>query len=138
MNPILEGPLFKNIFLFAMPIAASSILQQLFNSADTAVVGRFADMEALAAVGINAEVVALLVSLSAGLAVGCNVLLAWAIGRRETGRIRGVMHSGLVLAVLAGIFLMGLSLVAGEPLLRLMETPEEILDEALLYLRIYA
>jgi putative MATE family efflux protein len=138
MNPILEGPLFKNIFLFAMPIAASSILQQLFNSADTAVVGRFADMEALAAVGINAEVVALLVSLSAGLAVGCNVLLAWAIGSRENKRIRGVMHSGLVLAVLAGIFLMGISLLAGETLLRLMETPKEIFDKALLYLRIYA
>jgi putative MATE family efflux protein len=138
MNPILEGPLFKNIFLFAMPIAATSILQQLFNSADTAVVGRFADMEALAAVGINAEVVALLVSLSTGLAVGCNVILAWAIGRKEFGRIRGVMHSGLVLAVLAGLCLMGLSFLLAEPLLRIMETPAEIFDKALLYLRIYA
>ena len=66
---MLHGPLAGKLFWFALPIAASSMLQQLFNAADTAVVGKFADAAALAAVGTNGEIVALIVSLSAGLAV---------------------------------------------------------------------
>lgn len=72
---MLHGPLAGKLFWFALPIAASSMLQQLFNAADTAVVGKFADVAALAAVGTNGEIVAFIVSLSAGLAVGTNVLL---------------------------------------------------------------
>ncbi len=77
---ILHGNLWSSLSAFAIPIALAGILQQLFHLADTAVVGRFADTNALAAVGVNGELTALLVSLSGGLAVGVNVLTAHAIG----------------------------------------------------------
>lgn len=79
---MLNGSLADKIILFALPLAASSILQQLFNSADLAVVGRFASSEAMAAVGSNAPVINLIVSLFTGLSVGANVLIATLIGKR--------------------------------------------------------
>ena len=77
---MLHGSLIKKILLFALPIAASSILQQLFNSADTAVAGQFGNADALAAVGTNGEIVALIVGICVGIAVGANVLIAKFIG----------------------------------------------------------
>ncbi len=134
---MLHGPLMGRLVRFAMPIAASSMLQQLFNAADTAVVGRFADAGALAAVGTNGEIVALLVSLSLGLAVGANVLLAKCIGGERKDAIGEVIHAALGLALLLGIAgaLMGQWLA--RPLLAMIHTPEAILDQAVLYLRIY-
>ena len=81
---MLHGPLAGKIILFTLPIALSSMIQQLFNSADTAVVGLLGDANALAAVGTNTEIVALIVSISTGLAVGANLLAANRIGRNET------------------------------------------------------
>lgn len=89
---MLHGPLGGKLVRFALPIAASSMLQQLFNAADTAVVGHYGDANALAAVGTNGEVVALLVSLSAGLAVGVNVLLASLIGSGEKKPMQAVIY----------------------------------------------
>lgn len=82
---MLHGPLTKKILLFTLPIALSSILQQLFNAADTAVVGYFGNKYALAAVGNNTEIIALIVTVSSGLSVGANILVAGLIGkgRRE-------------------------------------------------------
>ncbi len=134
---MLHGPLTGKLIWFAMPIAASSMLQQLFNAADTAVVGRFADANALAAVGTNGEIVALLVSLSLGLAVGVNVLLARLIGSDQQEVIPEAVHRALGIALLLG----GFGAIVGQwlarPLLTLIHTPEGILEQAVLYLRIY-
>ena len=100
---MLHGPLAGKLFWFALPIAASSMLQQLFNAADTAVVGKFADAAALAAVGTNGEIVAFIVSLSAGLAVGTNVLLGMCIGKGEKKDIQGVIQIAMVLALAVGL-----------------------------------
>lgn len=135
---MLSGNLSGAMIRFAMPIALTSILQQLFNSADTAVVGRFSDTTALAAVGTNAEVVALLVSISSGLAVGLNVTLAWKIGKGKKEEIRRALHAGVFLAALAGLLIMVLTLLVSSPLLSLIQVPEEAFSEALLYLRLYA
>jgi putative MATE family efflux protein len=135
---LLEGPVMKNLIRFAVPIAATSILQQLFNAADTAVVGRFSSTSALAAVGTNAEIVALLVSLSSGFAVGLNVLLAWKIGQGKRDEINRILHGGLGLSLLLGVAMMLLVLLWSEPLLRLIQTPEEAFRQAVLYLRLYA
>ena len=134
---MLEGPLMGKLVRFAMPIAASSMLQQLFNAADTAVVGRFADANALAAVGTNGEIVALLVSLSLGLAVGANVLLARCIGGERKDAIGEVIHAALGLALLLGLAGALLGQWLARPLLTLIHTPKDILDQAVLYLRIY-
>lgn len=81
---MLNGPLFMKILIFALPLAASSLLQQLFNSVDVAVVGRFASSKALAAVGSNAPVISLLINLFVGISMGANVVLSNHLGQRET------------------------------------------------------
>ena len=96
---MLHGSLIKKILLFALPIAASSILQQLFNSADTAVAGQFGNADALAAVGTNGEIVALIVGICVGIAVGANVLIAKFIGAGERHRISGAVHTAMAFSV---------------------------------------
>lgn len=134
---MLHGPLTGKLILFALPIAISSMLQQLFNAADTAVVGRFADAGALAAVGTNGEIVALLVSLSAGLSVGANVLIARYIGEEKTEPVSKVLHTALLFALLAGLLGAVLGQFLAKPLLTAIRTPENVLAEAVIYLRIY-
>lgn len=99
-----NGPITKNIIKFALPVAASSILQQLFNSADTAIAGKFGTPDALAAVGTNGEKVALFVSLSAGLAVGANVVIAHLIGAGESGNKKRCNKIFVVCLVLVLVF----------------------------------
>lgn len=135
---MLNGPLTKNIIKFALPVAASSILQQLFNSADTAIAGKFGTADALAAVGTNGEIVALIVSLSAGLAVGANVVIAHLIGAGEKDRISAAVHTSVLYSLIAGILLGIAGIIAAEPLLRLINTPENIIGSAVLYLRLYS
>ena len=134
---MLHGPLNGKLLLFALPIAASSMLQQLFNSADTAVVGRFADANALAAVGTNGEIVGLLVSLSLGLSMGANVLLAGLIGRGEHKPMRSAIHTAVLFALLFGVFGLAVGQVISRPLLELIDTPADIIDLAVLYLKLY-
>ncbi len=134
---MLHGPLDGNLIRFALPIAASSMVQQLFNSADTAVVGRFADANALAAVGTNAEIVGLLVAFSSGLSVGANVLLARYIGENRKNSIRKVICSSLLLALVFGILVSLLAQPVAGPLLSAIQTPAEALELAGVYLRIY-
>ncbi len=134
---MLHGPLIKKLLFFTLPIALSSIVQQLFNAADTAVVGYFSDANALAAVGTNTEIIALIVTVSSGLSIGANVLIADRIGRNKQEEVPSAVRTAVLLSVLTGIAgtLFG-QLIAG-PLLRLIRTPEGIFHSAELYLRIY-
>lgn len=134
---MLHGPLTKKLLLFTLPIALSSMLQQLFNAADTSIVGYFDNADSLAAVGTNGEIIALIVSLSSGLSIGANVLIASRIGQKKTNQIPQIVHTAITLAAILGII--GLLLGQGitRPLLTLIQTPDEILPSAKLYLRIY-
>jgi len=134
---MLHGPMMSKILLFALPLAAGSILQQLFNAVDVAVVGQFASSEALAAVGANTPVVTLLINLFVGISVGSNVVIAHMIGKGEEDHINGAVHTSILLALVSGVFLMFLGILIARPLLTLMSTPENILDMAVLYLWIY-
>ena len=134
---MLHGPLAKKIFMFALPLAASSILQQLFNAADLAVVGRFTNPQAMAAVGSNASVIGLLVNLFVGLSVGANVLIATLVGRGERSEIPDAVHTIITLALIAGITILILGIFLARPILTLMGAPQEVIDLATLYLRIY-
>ena len=131
---MLTGSLYKNIFLFTIPIALSSILQQLFNAADTAIVGLFDTSASLAAVGANGEIIALVVSLSSGLSVGVNVLIARQIGQHN---MIFMIRSTMLLAVIIGV----IGLIVGQcisvPLLIVIKAPSDILDTAIIYLRVY-
>ena len=134
---MLNGPLAGPIILFALPLAVSSMLQQLFNAADTAVVGRFASSQAMAAVGSNSSVINLVVALFVGLSVGTNVVIAGLIGRGRREEISTAVHTALVVAVISGVLLLFVGIGIARPILTLMNTPEDVLDLAVLYLRIY-
>lgn len=134
-----HGVLWKQILLFALPIAATSMLQQLFNSADVAVVGQFSAQKelALAAVGSTSSIVNLYITIFTGLAVGANVVIARLIGAEEEGEVRKAVHTSLVVAVLCGAVLMVVGECLAGPLLRWMDTPENIIHLARQYLQIY-
>lgn len=134
---MLHGPLLRPLLLFTLPIALSSMIQQLFNAADTAVVGYFGDRHALAAVGANTEIVALIVTVSSGLAVGANLLIARQIGQGKTGDQPAAVRTALLLAAVIGVIGLLAGQAAAAPLLRLMRTPEEVIGVASLYLHIY-
>ena len=134
---MLHGPLCKKLLLFTLPIALSSMVQQLFNAADTAVVSRFGSEGALAAVWTNTEIIALIVTVSSGLSIGANILLANHIGRKEREKIPSAVQTAMALAALIGVLGLLLGQVAAAPLLRLIRTPDGIFDAAALYLRLY-
>ncbi len=134
---MLHGPLTGKLLLFTLPIALSSMVQQLFNAADTAVVGYFGNENALAAVGTNTEIIALIVTVSSGLSIGANILIANNIGRSRTTEMPAAVQTSMLLACLAGIIGLLLGQTGAAPLLRLIRTPSGIFDDAELYLRIY-
>ncbi len=134
---MLNGGLAGNLILFAIPLACSSILQQLFNSADVAVVGRFAGDAALAAVGSCVALVGIFVNLIVGLSVGPNAALATLIGQNKREQISTMLHTIMLFGMLLGILLMGAGMLSARMVLELSGTPESVLNEALLYIRIY-
>lgn len=101
-----SGPLFKQIILFAIPLIASGVLQQLFNSCDIAVVGRFVGPEALAAVGSTAPLINLILNIFMGLSVGANVLIASLEGQKKHNSINTAVHTIVFLAIVCGILLL--------------------------------
>ncbi len=136
---MLSGSLYKNILLFTIPIALSSMLQQLFNAADTAIVGYFDTASSLAAVGTNGEIIALIVSLSSGLSIGVNVLIAQQIGtgQQKGSHMASMIQTAMSLAVMIGVIGLIIGQCISAPLLVLIKTPADILDTSILYLRIY-
>lgn len=134
---MLNGGLAGKLILFAVPLAFSSILQQLFNSADVAVVGRFAGSTALAAVGSCAALVGIYVNLITGLSVGPNAVLANLIGQNKREQISSMVHSILSFSLVLGILLMLVGMVTAKPILELSGTPDSVIDQSLLYFRIY-
>ena len=134
---MLNGPLAGKIITFALPLAASSVLQQLFNAADLAVVGRFASSTAMAAVGSNTSLISLLLSLFMGLSLGSNVLIATLIGRGHREEVNDAVHSTIGIALICGCIIFVLGMLLARPLLQLMGAPQDVIDLATLYLRIY-
>jgi len=134
---MLHGRLWDKVLLFALPIAFSSILQQLFNAADIAVGGRFAGTAAMAAVGSNSALISLIIGLFVGLSVGANVVIASALGKGDARRANEAVHTAMSVALLSGLFLLIFGQLAIRPLLHLMDVPEDILELSVLYLRIY-
>ena len=132
-----NGPLFPKILAFSIPLMLSGILQLLFNAADMIVVGRFAGNTALAAVGANAALINLLTNLFIGFSIGANVLVAQYYGAGKERDMRETVHSAIVLSLLCGGILLVLGILAAPQILILMGTPEDVLGQAVLYIRIY-
>lgn len=134
---MLNGGIAGKLILFAIPLAFSSILQQLFNSADVAVVGRFAGDTALAAVGSCVALVGIFVNLIVGLSVGPNAALATLIGQKKREQINDMLHTILTFGAVLGLLLMCLGMLSARVILELSGTPESVMSQALLYIRIY-
>ena len=134
---MLHGPMLKNILAIAIPLALSSILQQLFNSIDVAVVGHFAGSAAMAAVGANSPIVGLIVGLLGGISVAVNVIIAGMIGRGDTRRLKDAIRSMFYISVTVGLLLMVFGMLISRLLLTLTHAPENVFDAAVLYLRLY-
>lgn len=134
---MLHGPLLMKILVFSLPLAASSVLQQLFNSIDVAVVGHFASSQALAAVGSNGPVISLLINLFLGVSMGANVIISNHIGQNDEEGIQSAVSTAFTTAIVSGLILMCLGVAAAKPILTIMGTPDDVLPLAATYLRIY-
>lgn len=132
-----SGPMLQKIILFSLPLAASSILQLLFNAADVVVVGRFAGSTALAAVGSNGALINLLVNLFVGMSLGANVVAARCFGAKDDVGVRNTVQTSVTLGLVSGVLLAFVGFFAARGLLELMSCPEDVIDLSTLYLRIY-
>ena len=128
-----SGPMLQKIILFSIPLAASSILQLLFNAADVVVVGRFAGSTALAAVGSNGSLINLLVNLFVGLSLGANVVAARCFGAKDEHGIQDTVHTAVTLGLTSGVLLAVVGFFAARSLLELMSCPEDVIGLSALY-----
>ena len=137
---MLHGSIWNKLPLFALPVAATAILEQLFNASDIAVVGNFTGTGktiAVAAVGANSSIISLIVNLFVGIALGANVVIANAIGRKDKDAVTRAVHTSIIIAILAGIGVAIAGELVANPLLSALQVPRDVFPEALLYLRIY-
>lgn len=134
---MLEGPVFKNIIAYTIPIIITNLLQLLFNAADLIVVGRFSGSLSVAAVGATGSLVTLLTNFFIGLSVGTGVTTATSIGAGDKKAVSEVVHTAIPTAIISGLILTTVGLFFSESILKLMDTPENVLPLSAQYLKIY-
>lgn len=134
---ITNGSLLKNIFLFSLPLVFTNILQILFNMADSSVVGRFAGALALGAVGSDGQLCFLCSGLLIGIGGGVNVLVAFYIGQNNKKELNDMIHTAAVFCLISGFAIMIIGWISAPFVLKAMKTRPELMQDALLYFRIY-
>ena len=137
---MINGPIWNKLIQYALPVAATGILEQLFNASDLAVVGNFtgeAKTVAVAAVGANSPIVGLLLNFFIGIALGANVVIANAIGKKDEKTIHKAVHTAVITAVAGGVLVVVLGEFLIGYLLQMLNVPEDVFPYALLYIRIY-
>lgn len=132
-----SGPIVQQLMSFALPMAIGIIFQQLYNTVDSIVVGHFVGKEALAAVGSTASIINTLVGFSTGLATGATVVISQFFGAHDGRSLRSAVHTSLIAMAALGLVLTIAGVFAVDPLLRLMDTPEDVMPQSRTYLRIY-
>lgn len=132
-----NGPLLKQIIIFAVPLMLSGILQLLFNAADIVVVGRFSGSDSLAAVGATSSLINLLVNLFIGISVGANVLFGRFCGAQDEKNASETVHTAICIAIYGGILMIFVGILLARPMLELMGTPENVISLSTIYMRIY-
>lgn len=137
---MLNGPIWSNVLRYALPIAATGILGQLFNASDIAVVGNFSGSlgkASVAAVGSNSPIVGLIVNLFVSISLGTNVIIANAIGRDDKDAVSKAVHTSVVASIFFGLFTTILGELISKSVLKMLNVPDEVFDLSLQYLRIY-
>lgn len=132
-----SGPILGKILIFSLPLMLSGILQLLFNAADVIVVGRYAGSQSLAAVGSTGSLTNLLINIFIGLSVGVNVLVAQYYGAKKDRDVSETIHTAICVSLISGLFLVFLGQFAARPLLTLMGTPDDVINKATIYVKIY-
>lgn len=137
---MINGSLWNKILLFALPLAATGILQQLFNAADVAIVGRFTGDQgeaAVAAVGANSPIIGLIVNAFIGISLGTNVVIANAVGCGNTKTVKKAVHTSVLISLIIGIFISVLGQIFAERIFLSQNVPDDVIDMAILYFRVY-
>ena len=133
-----EGSLWKNMLLFSLPLMLTQVLEVLFNLSDVAIAGKFADYRALGAVGSTTLLVSLFTGLLIGMGSGVNVAVARGLGMGDKQRVEKTVHTSFVLCAAFGVVLCLICVLLARPMLALLHTKDELMDGAVLYLKIYA
>ena len=136
-NSILTGKIPQQLMLFFLPIWFGTFFQQMYNTADTLIVGNFVGTQALAAVGATGSFVQLLVGFFVGLCSGASVVISQSYGAQDRDMVNRQVHTSLALSLIGGAALTILGLLVARPAVDWMGTPADIADMAALYLRIY-
>ena len=133
-----EGSIFRKILFFSIPLILGNLLQQLYNTADSIMVGNFVGSNALAAVGASSSMIYLLIAFSQGAAVGAGVIVAQYLGAKDKKSVSDAVHTSLVIAGILGIVLTIAGIVLSRQLLEWMKTPDEVMEQAVAYFRLYS
>lgn len=137
---MLHGSIWDKLLRYALPVAATGILEQLFNASDVAVVGKFSatgGTTAVAAVGVNSPIISLILNFFIGISLGANVVIANAVGRDDKETVHKTVHTAIMMALVGGLFVTVLGEILAGTVLTALQVPEDVFPYALLYLRIY-
>lgn len=137
---MLNGSIWNKIPMYAFPVAATGILEQLFNASDIAIVGNFASSDrtvAIAAVGANSPIIGVILNLFIGISLGTNVVIANAIGRKDRREVEQAVHTSVLAALAGGLFVTLLGELFIKNILSMLNVPADVLPYALMYIRIY-
>ena len=137
---MLHGPIWNKLIQYALPVAATGILEQLFNASDVAIVGNFTGNSrtvAVAAVGANGPIVSLILNFFIGIALGVNVVIATAIGKKDENSVHKAVHTSIIMSLIGGLLVTILGELFIGQLFQMLNVPDDVLPYALLYIRIY-
>jgi putative MATE family efflux protein len=132
-----SGPILVSLLTFAVPLLTGYLLQQFYNAVDAVVVGNYVSKNALAAVGSTSQLINMTIAFAMGMFSGASVVISQFYGAREYRRLRDTIHTTVALSLLLGTVFAGLGVAFSPAVLRAMNTPPEILNDAVIYLRIY-
>lgn len=137
MRDMTQGPVAKQILTFSIPMLIGAVFQQLYNMVDSIIVGRYVGPNALAAVGTSFPIVFLLISLVMGLTVGSGVIISQFFGAKKQDQVQRAVSTALIFQAVAAVILTGVGIVLSRPLLQLLRTPAEVINDSAAYMQIY-
>ena len=132
-----SGPIVGPLVMFILPLIGGSLFQQLYNTVDFLYVGNFLDKTAAAAVGASSTLITCIIGLFTGISVGTSVIAAQAIGARDPQRASKALHTSVTFGLVGGVVLLTCGIIFAPGILRLLRTPEEVMPQAVIYIRLY-
>lgn len=132
-----EGNIWKLLIIFSIPLILGNLLQQMYNTADSIIVGNFVGSNGLAAVGSGTALINLIIAFSQGAAVGAGVIVSQSLGARDKQKTTLAVHTAMCIAIILGVILSAIGVILSRDLLVWMKTPKSVLKDSVLYLQIY-